>query len=181
MREIRELLRLKYEPGRGHREIALSPGVANSTVGDCADRAGAVGLSWPLRGWTTRRRPARRALGHGTVAQPDVLLGPVVDLPTSLRALPRSASSAESGDWPLSPSKSVFDKLAPKPDAPPSPLRQRIAPCVVRLSRGPRPRRFQGVGSVRLPSERSACPVCRPQSGGPTLHSTAGIMEEPGS
>ncbi len=38
-----------------------------------------------------------------------------LDLPTSLRALLRCASCAESGDWPLSPSKPVFDKLVPKP------------------------------------------------------------------
>ena len=48
MRRIRELLRLKCELGRSHREIALSPGVVNSTVGGYADRAGAVGPSWPL-------------------------------------------------------------------------------------------------------------------------------------
>ena len=37
MRKIRELLRLKYELGRSHREIATSLGIANSTVSDyCA-------------------------------------------------------------------------------------------------------------------------------------------------
>lgn len=80
-------------------------------MGDYADRGGAVGLSWPLpEGMddaalgaapfpplrplrragglelhvvdvTRTRRPARRALGHGAVARPDVLPGPVVDLP----------------------------------------------------------------------------------------------------
>ena len=34
MRKIRELLRLKYERGRSHREIAASLGIANSTVSD---------------------------------------------------------------------------------------------------------------------------------------------------
>ncbi len=48
MRKIRELLRLKYELGRSHREIAISLGVANSTVSDYAGRARAAGLSWPL-------------------------------------------------------------------------------------------------------------------------------------
>ena len=48
MRKIRELLRLKYELGRSHREIAVSLGVANSTVSDYAGRARAAGLSWPL-------------------------------------------------------------------------------------------------------------------------------------
>ena len=48
MRKIRELLRLKYELGRSHREIAASLGIANSTVSDYASRAAAGGLSWPL-------------------------------------------------------------------------------------------------------------------------------------
>ena len=48
MRKIRELMRLKYELGRSHREIAASLGVANSTVSDYAGRASAAGLSWPL-------------------------------------------------------------------------------------------------------------------------------------
>ena len=48
MRKIRELLRLKYELGRSHREIAGSLGVANSTVSDYVGRASAAGFSWPL-------------------------------------------------------------------------------------------------------------------------------------
>ena len=48
MRKIRELTRLKYEPGRSHREIAASLGIANGTVSDYADRASAAGLSWRL-------------------------------------------------------------------------------------------------------------------------------------
>ena len=48
MRKIRELMRLKYELGRSHREIAASLGVANSTVSDYVRRAVAAGLSWPL-------------------------------------------------------------------------------------------------------------------------------------
>ncbi len=38
MRKIRELLRLKYELGRSHREIATSLGIANSTVSDALAR-----------------------------------------------------------------------------------------------------------------------------------------------
>ena len=45
---IRELLRLKYELGRSHREIATSLGIANSTVSDYVRRASAAGVSWPL-------------------------------------------------------------------------------------------------------------------------------------
>ena len=48
MEEIRELLRLMYELGRSHREIAASLGIANSTVSDYVRRASAVGFSWPL-------------------------------------------------------------------------------------------------------------------------------------
>ncbi len=48
MRKIRELMRLKYELGRSHREIAASLGVANSTVSDYAGRARGAGLSRPL-------------------------------------------------------------------------------------------------------------------------------------
>ena len=48
MRRIREVLRLKHELGRSHREIAGSLGIANSTVSDYARRASAAGLSWPL-------------------------------------------------------------------------------------------------------------------------------------
>ena len=48
MRKIRELLRLKYELGRSHREIATSLGIADSTVSDYVRRASAAGFSWPL-------------------------------------------------------------------------------------------------------------------------------------
>ena len=48
MRKIREVLRLKYELGRSHREIATSLGIANSTVSDYARRAAAAGFTWPL-------------------------------------------------------------------------------------------------------------------------------------
>ena len=48
MRRIREVLRLKHELRRSHREIARSLGIANSTESDYARRASAAGLSWPL-------------------------------------------------------------------------------------------------------------------------------------
>ena len=48
MRKIRELLRLKYELGRSHREIAASLGIANGTVSDYVRRARAAGFSWQL-------------------------------------------------------------------------------------------------------------------------------------
>ena len=48
MRRIRELLRLKHELRRSHREIAGSLGIANSTVSDYVARASAAGFTWPL-------------------------------------------------------------------------------------------------------------------------------------
>lgn len=78
-------------------------------------RRRAGGLQLHVVDGTRRRCPARRTPGHGAAAQPDVLPGPVVALPASLRALRGSASSAESGDGPPGPSKSVFDKPVPKP------------------------------------------------------------------
>ena len=48
MRKIRELLRLKYELGRSHRELAMSLGIANSTVSEYVRQASAAGISWPL-------------------------------------------------------------------------------------------------------------------------------------
>ena len=73
MRKIRELLRVKYELGRSHREIATSLGITNSTVSDYARRAAAAGFSWPLPEgqdetprWRRRCfRPCRRRGLHG--------------------------------------------------------------------------------------------------------------------
>ena len=48
MRKNRELMRLKYEVGRSHREIAASLGISNSTVSDYVRRATATGLGWAL-------------------------------------------------------------------------------------------------------------------------------------
>lgn len=46
MRKVREVLRLKYESGRSHAEIAASVGIGESTVGDYLARARRVGLEW---------------------------------------------------------------------------------------------------------------------------------------
>ena len=48
MRKIREILRLKWEQGFSHRQIAESCQVARPTVTEYLERATAVGLSWPL-------------------------------------------------------------------------------------------------------------------------------------
>ncbi len=48
MREIRDVLRLKYEGGLKHRAIARACGIGLGTVSEYVRRAAAVGLSWPL-------------------------------------------------------------------------------------------------------------------------------------
>jgi transposase len=48
MRKIREILRLKWEQGLSHRQIAESCQVARPTVTEYLERATAVGLTWPL-------------------------------------------------------------------------------------------------------------------------------------
>ena len=48
MRKIREVLRLLWSEGRSAREVALSCGLARSTIGEYERRAVDAGLSWPL-------------------------------------------------------------------------------------------------------------------------------------
>lgn len=48
MRKIKEVLRLKYESGRSHGEIARSCSIAHSTVLEYLRRAEAAGVRWPL-------------------------------------------------------------------------------------------------------------------------------------
>ena len=48
MRKIKEVLRLKHEHSLSDRQIALSCGIARSTVGEYLMRARAAGITWPL-------------------------------------------------------------------------------------------------------------------------------------
>ena len=48
MRKIREYLRLRFEGGLSHRQIAASLQVSRSSVGEYERRFAASGLSWPL-------------------------------------------------------------------------------------------------------------------------------------
>ena len=48
MRQIKEILRLKYQHQLSVRAIARSCGLSRSTVGDYLQRAKAAGLNWPL-------------------------------------------------------------------------------------------------------------------------------------
>ncbi len=46
MRKIREVLRLKYEQGRSHRQIAASCGIGLGTVSEYLRRASNSGVGW---------------------------------------------------------------------------------------------------------------------------------------
>ena len=48
MRKIKEVLRLRYEAGLGHRQIARSCSLGLGTVHDYLRRADSAGLRWPL-------------------------------------------------------------------------------------------------------------------------------------
>jgi len=48
MRKIEEVLRLRFELKRSHRQIARSIGAASSTVADYLRRFTEASLSWPL-------------------------------------------------------------------------------------------------------------------------------------
>ena len=48
MRKINEVLRLRFELKRSHRQIAQSIGAASSTVAEYLRRFAETGLSWPL-------------------------------------------------------------------------------------------------------------------------------------
>jgi transposase len=77
MRKIEEILRLKYELGRTHREIAQSCGVSASTVSEYVTHAKAAGLSWPLPAGISaeeleaRLFPNEKAASNRPIAQPD--------------------------------------------------------------------------------------------------------------
>ena len=48
MRKIREILRLKYEQGLSHREIATACVISAGTVSRYLQKTAAHGLGWPL-------------------------------------------------------------------------------------------------------------------------------------
>lgn len=60
MRKIREILRLRLELKRSHREIANSVGVGRTTVQECLGRAERAGLGWPLPAELTDAELERR-------------------------------------------------------------------------------------------------------------------------
>jgi transposase len=63
MRQIQEILRLKYQNQLSVREIARSCGLAVSTVGDYVQRAEAASLSWPLPEGITEEELIKKLFG----------------------------------------------------------------------------------------------------------------------
>ena len=71
MRKIREVLRLKFELGLDHRQIAASCRVSHVTVGNYLNRFANAGLSWPLPPEMSDGQIKRRLFGNtDTAAQP---------------------------------------------------------------------------------------------------------------
>jgi transposase len=60
MRKIREYLRLRFEAGLSHRQIAASLQVSRSSVGEYERRFAASGLNWPLPEALSDRELERR-------------------------------------------------------------------------------------------------------------------------
>ena len=63
MRQIKEILRLKYQHQLSVRAIARSCGLSRSTVGDYLQRANAAGLHWPLPEELSEAQLLERLLG----------------------------------------------------------------------------------------------------------------------
>ena len=60
MRQVREILRLKYEQRLGHRAIARAYGVGVGTVGAYCHRAQQAGVTWPVpAAWDDAQLEAR--------------------------------------------------------------------------------------------------------------------------
>ena len=56
MRKIKEVLRLKFELGLGHRQIARSCSIGVATVHEYLSRANQAGIGWPLaEDWDEQR------------------------------------------------------------------------------------------------------------------------------
>jgi transposase len=70
MRQIQEILRLKYQNQLSVRAIARSCGLAVSTVGDYVKRAEAAGLTWPLPEGLSEEELIKQLLGNGLEAPP---------------------------------------------------------------------------------------------------------------
>jgi len=76
MRQIHELLRLKYQNQLSIREIARSCGLPASTVGDYLKRAAAAGVQWPLPAGQSEAELLQLLLGAPAIAPADALALP---------------------------------------------------------------------------------------------------------
>jgi len=71
MRKVREVLRLKFECGRSHAEIAAAVAIGDSTVGDYLRRARAAAMTWEVaRGLSDDEVDARLFLYSGRCEPP---------------------------------------------------------------------------------------------------------------
>jgi transposase len=70
MRQIHEILRLKYQNLLTVREIARSCGLPVSTVGDYVMRAKTAGLMWPLAEGMTEEELTRKLFANGPPSTP---------------------------------------------------------------------------------------------------------------
>jgi transposase len=69
MRQVREILRLKFGSGTSGREIALRLGIAASTVRETLKRFAAAGLTWPLAAEVTEEALEERLYGKAGTKQ----------------------------------------------------------------------------------------------------------------
>jgi transposase len=70
MRQIHEILRLKYQNQLSIRDIARSCGVAASTVNDYVKRAEAASLAWPLPEGMTEEELIKQLFGQSLQTSP---------------------------------------------------------------------------------------------------------------
>ena len=65
MRQVREVLRLKWACGLSDRKIAQSVRVSRPTVAEYVRRAQAAGLAWPLPDTLDDAGPGKTTVCHG--------------------------------------------------------------------------------------------------------------------
>jgi transposase len=70
MRQIKEILRLRYDKRLSIREIARSCGLPGSTIGDYLKRAQAAGLVWPLPDDLGEERLLEKLMGNSSPQVP---------------------------------------------------------------------------------------------------------------
>src|SRR5437870_783533 len=81
MRQIKEILRLKYQHQLSVRAIARSCGLSPSTVGDYLRRAKAAGLNWPLPEELSEAQLLEQLLGVTQAQSPNQAPRPLPEWP----------------------------------------------------------------------------------------------------